>query len=1092
MRAFLKKSCVRGSSKSLVLLSIVFCILLACPLRAEVCLGLFPMDDASRERADIILAELSDVPGVTFLERAEMDRIQQELLLNATLGDFTLSPSMMQNVGLFLLVGKDSLRAFDGRTGVRLLDEQTDAVKSQIQAVHKAIKKQQEFTEGKLKKISCMPLVPANLTQKQAKRAAELETALLRRLANRADVALLERRHLLLLLNEPNALENKLTESLFAGSIVIKSVAAPAATQGDIRFTVEFYTANGQTLLGSTTKELPATGDVNAFSDKFLSSIKLPEASATDKAGEASSFIEEAWFSIHTSSLKDAISSAAAATALDPAYEEELCCISALSAQRLLGSTSSGTYAILHAGVVNLKIALNIAERRHIFPKELEYAFRALHNYYPEDIKTRFGKMGDELPGLIRRGMDCFLESRKELREKIARPCENDIQRIVSLETRTYYFNELARYARVNSDCFYWDNYVLPELEIIINEFNELLPAIKELEARPEAERFNALRKDPDIRQRRLKRVSGFIVFMPDLGNLKINLLFNPQRLDGKWLESIRRTNELLMASRLLNFKALGRYGMFLLEIKMTSLDAHNRKIDISAQGKSMLLDMIDLLKKTEEGISPRWGSNTLLPLSPFDGSDFPEEKVIIQELISERFHVNDFWQGNIIFGYEHWNKEQVKMVYLKLLEWEKGVPPEALSNPFTPQRKTLEAKFGFTPPENIGRESQLDEIAFRNIRYPLEKQKIENWGYGCLLGVEKGNLLVVYNRTSSITTLASIDLQTGSVCNLQNYPGAIGNFRGGTGIGGIADDFYFALDGPQCHIFPKDLNKPRKIVAFDQYCPGYNIVKPVAVGNRLFVALYNMNANTQSNLIEYNIDTGETKVIASTIDRTVKWPMQDCKTAYPLLLKGVDLQNKRLLLQLTGQEYNSLSNHYAMRLWAYYYDKGDWEPISQILPVNSNSGCTMLQTEDGRAWLALDYGLGPINDQGIWQPEFVLGSDGRIGPKLPNFTNGFEKVPVDYSHLQLRPSPKYDDIDWRFIHFTFYAGNGRFFSENGMYDAKKHVFKRLPMAIRPLCADGRFLVAHTQGTNFNHLAIIELPEPTESALEDERPQQTF
>lgn len=1045
---------------------------------AELRIALIPLDSASRNLSDIVLAELSSEPDVAFLERAEIEKIQKELTLSA-LSDFVPDPQLMQNTQLFALQKDGQLICFDGVTGVRLLDVLANDPAQAADAMRLAIGKQRSFSGEKLRKLSCMPMVSANLDGKQSERAAKVEELMLRKLSSRPDIALLERRHLMLLLNEPHAMKSKVTERLFAGSLVIKSVAAPAPTKGDLRFTVEFYTADGRNLLKSVTKELSIAGDLNAFSDEFISCLTLPELTATDKAGEASSFIGEAWFSVHNSSLDDAISSAAAAAALDSAYEEELCRISALSAQHLLGAGVRRTSAIIQAGLANLKTSLDIAERQHIFPRELENAFCSLHNYYPEEVKKYFGSHAKELPELIRRGMDCFLESRKPLRDKIALPCENDIQRIVSLETRTYYFNELARYAKVSSDCSYWDKYVLPELETIVVDFNNLLPAITSLDAMPQQERFKLLRNGSEIQRRRLSRVNGFIVFMPLLGDLKFRFLFDPERLDDKWRNAFLRTSDILMSSKLLSLKAIGRYERFLLEINMTTLDAFNRKIDISTQEKQLLDDLIEFMRSTESIIESNRPAQSLLPLLPLECDNFPEEKIIIQELASEKFHIRDYWQGHLVDGHGKWSRKQASMVYSKLLEWEKGVSPDASTNPFTPQRKTLEAKFGFKPPDNFDQKSQLDIFEFGTIRYPLANVKIENHGYGCLLGIENGNLLVVYNRTPLTTTLAAIDIQSGSVCNLQNYQGAIGNFRGGSGSGGIADDFYYAFDGPKCHIFPKDLNQPRKIVEFDQYCPDYNLVRHAAAGNRLYIAFYYLNVNNQSNLIEYNIDTGETKVIASTIDRTVKWPMQDCETAFPLLLKGIDLQKKRLLIQLTGKEYNELYNHYALRLWAYYYDKGTWEPLSQTLPESSIAGCTMLQTEDGRLWLSLGHGLGPLNDQGIWQPEFVLGSNDRIGTRMPNFTSGFNKVPIDYSKLKVQPSPKYDDVNWRFVHFTLYAGNGLFFSANSMYDAKKHEFMRLPFDIQPLvCADGRFLVAHTQGTNFKHLAIIELPEP--------------
>ena len=165
-------------------LGLAIAICLACPVIAEQAVALFSLDTESAPLVELALAELSDEPDMTLLERAEMAKIQKELSLSRFEDGFTPLPSLMQNVGLFIVVKEKVMQAFDGTTGVRLLDVPVDSADGLAESVRQAAKKQRDFKGETLHKISCLPTVFANLSAEQRMRARKLDELMNRALSN--------------------------------------------------------------------------------------------------------------------------------------------------------------------------------------------------------------------------------------------------------------------------------------------------------------------------------------------------------------------------------------------------------------------------------------------------------------------------------------------------------------------------------------------------------------------------------------------------------------------------------------------------------------------------------------------------------------------------------------------------------------------------------------------------------------------------------------------------------------------------------------------------------------------------------------------
>ena len=214
--------------------AVIICCLLSLSAIAELRLAFIPLDQASKSMADIALAELSNDDSLAFLERAEIAAIEKEINLSSVLSDYVPKPYLMENTQLFILLKQNQLIGFDSTTGVRLKDCPIATQQDLVNAVRDAVAKQRNFSGDALYKLSAMPLVPIHLSETQEKLSRKVEDTFLQLLCNKKDVVLLERRHLLYLLNEPNAQEKGLTDKLFAGTNILKPSATSDGKKGTV------------------------------------------------------------------------------------------------------------------------------------------------------------------------------------------------------------------------------------------------------------------------------------------------------------------------------------------------------------------------------------------------------------------------------------------------------------------------------------------------------------------------------------------------------------------------------------------------------------------------------------------------------------------------------------------------------------------------------------------------------------------------------------------------------------------------------------------------------------------------------------------
>lgn len=501
--------------KTIILLIVLLsCLpgLLAEPVRV----ALIPMDATTQNMADLALVELSGDAGITFLERAEIDKIKKELQLTTALADFIPDPKLMQNTQVFAVMLKHDFIAFDARTGVRLVDLPNISAKAVGGALRDAIAKRNSLTTGKLRKLSCMPLVPANLSKEQEDLARRLEATLLRTLGNQKDVVVLERRHLLLLLNEPEAEHQDLTKDLFAGALVLKLTAAPEG-KDDIRLRVQVFSPNGKTLLSEETGVFQPKADLDEQCRQFLSTMPMPADRPEDKSGEARNFIYEAWFLMSHSLDGDAITSAASASALDVEHEKELCRIAATAASQLWKQWKRPTVERYAVAIANLKLAARLAAKHRIFPYELSFATESTVALPSQE---EFAKLPADLQREIRETFEAILEIRLDTLEECRRQAELLGEKwsdcLFALEARFEYIRELTKIAEIQWDYSYWERYVYPELVKYVAEIDKVLPELQKYEALPLGEKANIFRP-AQIQKRRVRRYYGYpLTFYPN------------------------------------------------------------------------------------------------------------------------------------------------------------------------------------------------------------------------------------------------------------------------------------------------------------------------------------------------------------------------------------------------------------------------------------------------------------------------------------------------------------------------------------------------------------------------------------------------
>ncbi len=534
---------------------------------AELRLALIPLDTASKSMADLALAELPNDDDLAFLERAEIAAIEKEIKLSA-LSDFVPDPLLMQNTQLFILLKHSQLIAFDSTTGVRLEDQKISSQQELLNAIRDAVAKQRSFGGDTLYKLSAMPLVPIHLSDNQTKFARQLEETFLQLICNKKDVALLERRHLLFLLNEPNAQEKGLTDKLFAGTNILKPSAVSNGKNGII-LKLQFFSPDGKTQIGETQATFAKQETLAEDCHKFLETLTLPAPMQEDKRGEARDFINEAWFAIRHGLTADAVASGTSAFALDKDYEMELSRIAFLSTMQIFGKMPfQQDSAAIDVALNNMKLGTELAEKNGSFTQDEKFIVsQILGGMSTYRMKRMSQKQIDTFTDLTER---CITLGKKQLDKELLALADMPGPRwpdaVFKFETRCQYVYELDMLCNLPWNLHWWEQFVYPALEKLIADAKGL---------QPELERFSDMDfkdnhpivSNPNIKALRYKsnRQKAYL----DL-NLQVQL-HSPfsQNMTPENRRIYQKASELLLSSNLVILANTGLNGLMKLRTNM-------------------------------------------------------------------------------------------------------------------------------------------------------------------------------------------------------------------------------------------------------------------------------------------------------------------------------------------------------------------------------------------------------------------------------------------------------------------------------------------------------------------------------------------
>ncbi len=990
------------------LLLILFCGLLSLPLPAAVRVALIALDEAGRAQADLALAELSQDSGLVFLERAELAKIEKELRLSS-IGDLTIDPHLLQNTQLFLIVQKDRLIAFDGATGVRLKDCDTD--KRLAAAIRAAVAKQRDFAAGASRRISAMPLVPVNLSEAQEKFARHAETRLLRHLCNRPGLVLLERRHLLHLLNEPNAATSDLTGKLFAGALVLRPTAR--ANGKEVLLHLQFYSPDGKRLLAETQTALT---DDKAL-DRFLAALRLPDATAEDKRGEARNFIYEAWFAVSHGLPSDAIASGASAVALDREYREELSRIAFLAASRLLGSSYyRHNDANWDLALADLRLALRLTEELGGYTRDSRFfAARALQSVFPHTFQPLDAARQQTLRELA--GQLILLRMRQLDREVLPLADRNAPRwpdAIFCLEARYNYVTGLDRFCNLSWDYRWWRELVYPALLKLLEDFQDLRPELERFASLSSGERIRIVSR-PDLKRQRLpmNRQKAYL----ELQNGISFFHFNPRTITPDERAFFQDAFRRMADSPFIPIALSGLDGLMRLR---TGLDQRPRDM-ATTHRKDLRFLYAQLLRIYRTGFHPDPNATTLWTFG--DDPEFLPQKLELMDLAVHRFRQPRIAGDMLLRGHERWDADTARRVYDRLAAWRRETAETTPADKIAANhqksqledlrryQRPLEKRFGFVPAD-VARLPVASP--FGQCWTPFPGQRNVN-----VVGHE-GTRLYVQTHEKGHTILWRIDTAVSMTpVEVRRIPprGADINARFGT----ILDRTFTASDGRTLQLFPRDGAPPERLDLSSLGIHDYRWM--TGAGDRLFFVCGGYS-HKGSAILELHLPTRRVRTIASTIDRTVAWPLQGINRPYEFYQLRCDAPRHRLLMLLNEAPPPEGRATYNVRLFAYDWERQSWSALSRLLPIHAPSPVNRFVLHDGAFWLAIDDGFGPINANGDWQPLFLLDFAGHPVTRPPNrLSDSWKKVVFDLSRLR-PPPPGADDLQSFDLHLAAFNGD--------------------------------------------------------------------
>ncbi|MDT8389682.1 MAG: hypothetical protein RRC34_04135 [Lentisphaeria bacterium] len=982
---------------------------LAVPVRV----ALMPLDDPSAMTADMVLAELSGQGGIVFLERSEINKIRAELKLGEAgfvADEFIPDQKLLENTDVFAVLKESNFIAFDAMTGVRLVDRPTEDSEAVGKAIQDAVHKRDLFNEGKTTKFAFLPLVVANLNKAQAETAKEACQTFIRQVGQHPDTVVLERRHLLMLLDEPEADKRNLTKGLFAGTILGRPSARPGV-DGQVEFRIGFHRPGAQDAYVVLETQLTPGADVRRVIARFLAGEDLPSSSslniagtAEEKAVEADEYLTYAAFAAGHLLTDSAMSTGGTAVTLDRTQEIALCEILSRGVFRLARDRVHTRDPHDRAAFVDMfGRAARLARKHLVFPTKLSIVLNSSLQSYP--VK----RLDTQEMQSLRASVEALLETRRLMLEDVRRQAETGTQpglsgdeKLLAMQARAKYAASLFNDCSLCWDLSYLEKYAIPEVRKLITQSNDLGPELwhyRELLAR-----------------NRSNWLGIMAMAVNDLTRMKAppRSAAERQLFDGLYTE--------LTHSKLMRLAFSGYRGLVVNEAGVPTgklnIDPKRPKKEDTA--------IAEAVRRYEPAILSIYESDDYIAVKPYTlycpfGPSLlsSDARFRIRSAMIRRFGV---YTGVWLYA-DDLGREEAETFYRALIKWLGQIDQDPrIRHPGDDDLRYRETKrltkdalkaeikkfsetYGFPP---ITRPNRTLETPFSRIVTPL---KDTSSGSCVTRPASDGRYILFATAAAGKTRLCRLDTEN----DLAMTSGEETEVPSGWGqpmTGSVLLDDYYAVSGREwLTLYPLD-GSSSQFVNFSNYFEGRNNCI-AGCGNRLFLSYGNYVGNQvrPGTLLEYNVATKEVHVLISTLDPTVDWPLSGLTMPYHIHRVAIDPERKRLLTFLHSSTKFSDQGYPPARLYAYDWEARSWQAISQEYTMLDNDDWQPF-VEDGKYFLLsrnpFGGGFGPLDESGSWQPQLLADRDRLI-------------YQPSYRHLRTLPNLDVSQL----IHFDGYPGRG-------------------------------------------------------------------
>ena len=1003
--------------KKLLILPLCLLAVLLDAADRKVNAALIALNKQAEMFCDLLLGVYGETLPVTFLERTSRTALEQEFRLNQTgllSGDWQPSERHLEKAELFFVAEsrKKTTRIliFDGRRGIRLVDcdlVRKDALisaASGAELLKLALNKQQDLPTAGMQKLAFMPLLPVHLSTENERAARGFLTRLERGILTQRNAVLLERKHLQLLLSEPGK------HDLLKGTVIFRTTAREK--DGKLSFEMELVQPDGKTL-GAPIRFDYAPGE-DELPD-FAKLLKHRIESATGNK-EAQMMISQAYFALEHGLSANALTLASASAVLSQKQE--------LAFADVVFRTAFRQSWLIWKEPEMIRQVLLAAR---ILEKQKRFQFYAMRfctetlALSPERFAELSPEMRQEVEEIAEILVALALQDLEKRQRDEFKSSKFPASPLYSIHKRAEYLNcmdnicayhqwNLKRYAR----------YVLPELKEFIRESNAAVP---------ELENFFSLSADERLKQISRRNIN---YMQSTFFALFFNCDLSSQTPGNKAV--LRELFTLLAQSKLLGLAWRGEWGLMRLD------ENGKNKAEVTERYNQALVRCFETCSLPE-----RYATHLEL-----QGPVSTHTALKLLEISIRRFAFYDPLNGSIM------NQQFLKTLSRKdavilrdeLYEYWKNFQNDPRVGKFPSFTYTLKNRASDVRmiEDEFQLPSKMDsrivpESPFSASFTPLKKLKTASRGRISEPCMDDRYLVFAvwgnHVNGKEEMQLVKMDMEN-DFAPTYGKPHPVKTGWAGTDMNGlILDGYYIFQNARYVYLCPLDGGEVREL-DFGLYYNNSSICM-TGIDGRLFLS-YGQWAGHQKpgSVIEYDLKNGKTRLIASTLDQSVKWPLQG-KQNWPYHIHQLvpDATNHRVLMLLHTGPFAYGYSPPPMRVYAYDYKNCSWEELSGDLPCGTGTDGKIFLDKERIFLMLRDYGAGLIRPNKVWSPVIMKDRlENCLTDKKPRFYRN-RKMAVDYSSPAQIPGIRWgrDTLD---LHDY---SDGLIYGTNGLLDLKNNFY---------------------------------------------------